>query len=187
MYVVVGLGNPGRQYENTRHNIGFISIDYLADQMGIKVNKAKHKALIGEGRIGREKVVLVKPQTYMNLSGEAVSEIVNFYKLPIENLIVLYDDIDIDRGSVRIRMKGSAGTHNGMRSIIKLVGDNKFPRVRIGIGKDSRIPLADYVLGGFRKDEVRIMEEAVEHAVKGVESIITEGIDKAMNKYNVSN
>ena len=187
MYVVVGLGNPGKQYENTRHNIGFITIDYLADQLGVKVNKAKHKALIGECRIGSEKVVLVKPQTYMNLSGESVSQIMNFYKIPIENLIVIYDDIDIDKGAVRIRAKGSAGTHNGMRSIIKLVGENKFPRVRIGIGKDSRIPLVDYVIGGFRKDEVKIMEEAVEHAAAGVEAIITEGIDRAMNKYNVSN
>ena len=187
MYVIVGLGNPGKQYENTRHNIGFISIDYLADQLGIKVNKAKHKALIGECRIGREKVVLVKPQTFMNLSGESVREIVEYYKIPMENLIVIYDDIDIDKGTVRIRSKGSAGTHNGMRSIIKLVGSDKFPRVRIGIGKDSRIPLVDYVIGGFRKEEVKIMEEAVSQAVAGAEAIITEGIDKAMSKYNVSN
>lgn len=187
MYVIVGLGNPGKQYENTRHNIGFISIDYLAEQLGVKVNKAKHKALIGECRIGREKVVLVKPQTFMNLSGESVREIIEYYKIPIENLIVIYDDIDIDRGAVRIRSKGSAGTHNGMRSIIKLIGSDKFPRVRIGIGKDSKIPLVDYVIGNFRKDEVKIMEEAVMKAVSGAEAIITEGIDKAMSKYNVSN
>ena len=187
MYVVVGLGNPGKQYENTRHNVGFMAIDYLADQLGVKVNKVKHKAMTGECRIGREKVLLVKPQTFMNLSGESVREIVEYYKIPIENLIVIYDDIDIDTGKVRIRSKGSGGTHNGMRSIIKLVGDNNFPRVRIGIGKDSRIPLTDFVLGGFRKDEVKLMEDAIISGVAGVEAIITEGIDKAMNKYNVSN
>lgn len=184
MYVVVGLGNPGKKYENTRHNIGFITIDYLADELGIKVNKIKHKALVGEGRISNQKIILVKPQTYMNLSGESVREIVDYYKIDMDQLIVIYDDIDIDKGAVRIRRKGSAGTHNGMRSIIRLLGDDKFPRVRIGIGKDPKIPLIDYVIGGFRKEEVEPMEKAVEHAAKGVISIVEDGLDLAMNRYN---
>lgn len=187
MYIVVGLGNPGKKYENTRHNIGFITIDQLAEKLDIKVNKIKHKALIGEGFIGREKVILVKPQTYMNLSGQSVREIVDYYKIDIENLIVIYDDIDIDMGTVRIRKKGSAGTHNGMRSIIRLLGEDTFPRVRIGIGKSDRIPLTDFVIGGFTKEEKDPMEQAVLKSVDGIISIISDGIDLAMNRYNVKN
>ena len=186
MYVIVGLGNPGKKYENTRHNIGFITVDYLADELGIKVNKLKHKALVGEGRISGQKVLLVKPQTFMNLSGQSVREIVSYYKTDLSELIVIYDDIDIDRGAVRIRKKGSAGTHNGMRSIIYDLGNDNFPRVRIGIGKSENIPLIDYVIGGFTKDEIKIMEDAVVRAAKGVMSIVGEGIDRAMNKYNGS-
>lgn len=184
MYIVVGLGNPGKQYENTRHNIGFIAVDKLAERLDIKVNKIKFKSLIGEGRIGREKVILVKPQTYMNLSGQALSEIVNFYKIPMENLIVIYDDIDIGVAQVRIRKKGSGGTHNGMRSIIRLLGDSGFPRIRIGIGKSEKIPLESYVISNFTKDEIKIMEDAVLKSVDSVISIIEEDIDRAMNRYN---
>lgn len=184
MYVIVGLGNPGKKYENTRHNIGFITIDYLADELGIKVNKLKHKALVGDGKISGQKVLLVKPQTFMNLSGESVREIVSYYKIKMSELIVIYDDIDIDKGAVRIRKKGSAGTHNGMRSIIYNLGDDNFPRVRIGIGKEEKIPLVNYVVGGFSKEEVKTMENAVEKAAKGVMSIVGDGIDLAMNKYN---
>lgn len=187
MYVIVGLGNPGKKYENTRHNIGFITVDYLADELGIKINKIKHKALIGEGRIGGKKVILVKPQTYMNLSGESVREIADYYKVEMDKLIVIYDDIDIDMGTVRIRKKGSAGTHNGMKSIIRLLGDDNFPRVRIGIGKDANIPLVNFVIGGFKKEEVEPMEKAVVHAAKGVMSIVEDGLDLAMNRYNGSN
>jgi len=133
MYIIVGLGNPGKQYENTRHNVGFNIIDILADEYGISVNKMKYKALIGEGRVGTEKVVLVKPVTYMNLSGESLAEIYNFYKVDTSNIVVIYDDIDLDVGKIRIRKKGSGGTHNGMRSIVKCLGTTDFPRVRVGV------------------------------------------------------
>ena len=187
MYVIVGLGNPGKKYENTRHNIGFAASDYIADELGIEVNKLKHKALVGEGRFSNQKILLVKPQTYMNLSGESVREIMDYYKIDIEELIVIYDDIDIDAGTVRIRKKGSGGTHNGMRSILQHLGDNKFPRVRIGIGKSKVIPLADYVLGHFGKEETELMKKAVEQAAKGTLSIVADGLDLAMNRYNGSN
>ncbi|MEG0292509.1 MAG: aminoacyl-tRNA hydrolase [Anaerovoracaceae bacterium] len=184
MYVIVGLGNPGKKYENTRHNIGFITIDYLSNDLGIKVDKIKHKSLVGEGRISGHKVMFVKPQTFMNLSGEAVREIVDYYKVDLDKLIVIYDDIDIEKGTVRIRKKGSAGTHNGMRSILYQLGNGDFTRVRIGIGKNTKGNLADYVIGGFVKDEVKMMEEAVIHASKSVVSVIEDGVDKAMSKYN---
>lgn len=187
MYIVVGLGNPGKKYENTRHNVGFIAIDQLADRLGIKVNKIKHKALIGEGFLNREKIILVKPQTYMNLSGESVREIFDYYKINIESLILIYDDIDIDMGTVRIRKKGSAGTHNGMKSVIRLVGDDNFPRIRVGIGKCDKIPLVDYVIGGFTPQEKKPMEDAILKSIDGVISIIEDGIDLAMNKYNIKN
>ena len=134
MYVIVGLGNPGKKYENTRHNMGFLAVDVLAEKYDIKVNKIKFKSLVGEGRIAGEKVVLAKPQTYMNLSGEAVREIVDFYKIEPQQLIVIYDDIDIDTGAIRIRKKGSAGTHNGMRNILYQIRTEDFPRIRVGIG-----------------------------------------------------
>ena len=172
MHIIVGLGNPGKRYENTRHNVGFIAIDQLAERLCIKVNKIKHKAL-------------VKPQTYMNLSGESVREIVDYYKINMENLVVIYDDIDIEMGTVRIRKKGSAGTHNGMRSVIRLLGKDSFPRVRIGIGKSDVIPLTDFVIGGFTKGEKEPMEKAVLRCVDGVISIVEDGIDLAMNRYNM--
>ena len=184
MYVIVGLGNPGKKYENTRHNLGFITIDRLAEENDIKVSKLKFKALTGEGRIGSERVLLVKPQTYMNLSGESVREIMNFYKLEPENLIVIYDDFDIDVGTIRIRKFGSAGTHNGMKSIIFQIQSDRFPRIRIGTGSDHMGNLADFVTGGFTKGEVPLLEEAVTNAVKACETIISDGTDKAMNLYN---
>ena len=187
MYVICGLGNPGKKYANTRHNMGFITIDQLAEKHDIKVDRVKFKALVGEGRIAGQKVLLVKPQTYMNLSGEAVRQAMDFYKIVPEELIVIYDDIDIPTGTFRIRKKGSPGTHNGMRSILQHLGDNKFPRVRIGIGKSKVIPLADYVLGHFGKEETEPMKKAVEHAAKGTLSIVADGLDLAMNKYNGSN
>lgn len=185
MYVVVGLGNPGKQYENTRHNVGFNVIDILAKEYGISVSKIKHKALIGEGRIGSEKVLLVKPQTYMNLSGETLIDIYNYYKVDIENIIVIYDDIDLEVGKIRIRKKGSGGTHNGMRSIIKCLGDNNFPRVRVGVSKPkSGQDLADFVLSRFRKEENDDIELGLEKAAKSVDVMIRDNIDLAMNKYN---
>lgn len=186
MYLIVGLGNPGKEYANTKHNIGFITIDYLEEKHNLKVNKIKHKALVGEGFISHEKVMLIKPQTYMNLSGQSVREAMDYYKIDIENLVVIYDDIDIPMGSLRIRKKGSAGTHNGMRSIIQQLGDDNFPRIRIGIGSDrGQVPLANYVISGFKgKKELRLMEDAVINAASAIETLISDGLDAAMQKYN---
>ena len=184
MYIIAGLGNPGKKYENTRHNIGFITLDFLAERHDIKINKIKHKALVGEGRIAGQKVLLVKPQTYMNLSGESLREVMDYYKVDIEDMIVIYDDIDLDAGAVRIRKKGSAGTHNGMRSIVQHLGTD-FPRIRMGIGKDKRGDLVDFVLGGFTKEDKEVLEPAVERAALAVEMYVDEGIEKAMNKYNI--
>lgn len=185
MYVVVGLGNPGKQYEKTRHNVGFDVIDIISKEFDIPVNKIKHKALVGEGRIGNNKVLLVKPQTYMNLSGETLIDIYNYYKVDLENIIVIYDDIDLDVGKIRIRKKGSAGTHNGMKSIIKCLGSGDFPRIRVGVSKPEKgQDLANFVLSRFKKEEEIDLQAGFEKAYKSVESIIIENIDIAMNKYN---
>lgn len=185
MYVVVGLGNPGKQYDHTRHNVGFDVIDILAKEYDISVSKIKHKALIGEGRIGTEKVLLVKPQTYMNLSGETLIDIYKYYKVDLSNIIVIYDDIDLDVGKIRIRKKGSGGTHNGMRSIVKCLGSTDFPRVRVGVSKPMPGQnLADFVLSRFRKEESDNIADGLEKSAKAVDAIIRENIDNAMNKYN---
>lgn len=185
MYIIAGLGNPGKKYENTRHNIGFIALDLLAERNDIKINKLKHKALVGEGRISGQKVLLVKPQTYMNLSGNSLREVMDYYKEDIENLIVIYDDIDIPEGTIRIRKKGSAGTHNGMRSIVYDLKSDQFPRIRIGMGRARKSDLKDFVIGGFTKEEKELLEGAVERAVLSAECIVEKGIDKAMNEYNI--
>lgn len=185
MYIIAGLGNPGRKYENTRHNIGFIALDLLAERNDIKINKIKHKALVGEGRISGQKVLLVKPQTYMNLSGQSLREVMDYYKEDMEHLVVIYDDIDIPTGTVRIRKKGSAGTHNGMRSIVYDLQSDQFPRIRIGMGGERKMALRDFVTGGFTKEEKGILEQAVERAVLASECIVEKGIDKAMNEYNI--
>ncbi|HCJ57847.1 aminoacyl-tRNA hydrolase [Lutispora sp.] len=185
MFVIAGLGNPGARYADTRHNIGFIAVDYLSRQLNININKIRHKALVGEGYIGTEKVVLIKPQTYMNLSGESIMDVVGFYKLPSENLIVIYDDVDLSPGVLRIRPKGSSGSHNGMKSIIYLLNRDDFPRIRIGIGKQPEyMDLADYVTGKFSKEEIPIMTEAVEKAADAAQEIVLKGIAAAMNKFN---
>ena len=184
MHIIPGLGNPGRKYENTRHNLGFITVDRLAEEHGISVTKSKHKALIGEGRISGQKVLLVKPQTFMNLSGEAVRAVMDYYKEPVENLLVIYDDADIPAGAVRIRKKGGAGTHNGMRSVVSCLGDDGFARIRIGIGTQDDRDIIDHVLGGFTCEEADVMREAVLTAVSAVECMLSEGIDIAMNEYN---
>ena len=186
MYIIVGLGNPTSQYAGTRHNIGFDTIDRLASKMGISVDTKKHKALIGKGVLGGEKVVLAKPQTYMNLSGEAVRELIDFYKIDSEDeLIIIYDDISLDVGKLRMRAKGSAGGHNGIKSIIAHTGSEVFKRVKIGVGnKPPRMELADYVLGHFSKEERAIMDEALDKAVEAIEIIISEGLNAATNKYN---
>lgn len=185
LFVVVGLGNPGRAYANTRHNVGFDTIDLLAERNNIKINKIKFKSVYGEGTIGNEKVLLVKPQTFMNNSGITVRDIYQFYKLPIENIIVIVDDIDIPFATVRIRGKGSAGSHNGLKSIIYLLQRDDFPRVKIGIGKkQDNQDLADFVLSRFSKDDQEIIESSILTGAESVEAIIKEGLDQAMNKFN---
>lgn len=184
MHIIVGLGNPGRKYENTRHNLGFITIDKLADDHGISITRSKHKSLIGEGRIAGEKVLLVKPQTFMNLSGEAVREVMSYYRETPDHLLVIYDDIDIPAGSVRIRKKGGAGTHNGMRSVVSQLGEDGFARIRIGIGGEDGKDLIGHVLGSFTSDEAGPMREAVLTAVSAIECMLSRGIDIAMNEYN---
>lgn len=186
MYVVVGLGNPGKDYTNTRHNVGFDTLDLLAKRNNININKIKFKSVFGEGNIGNKKVLLVKPQTFMNNSGIAVSEILQFYKMPIENIIVIVDDVDIEFSSIRIRAKGSSGSHNGLKSIIYHLQNDGFPRVKIGIGKKYESQdLADFVLSRFSKNERVDMEISFVNAAEAVETIIREGIDPAMNKYNI--
>ncbi len=182
--IIVGLGNPGKQYENTKHNVGFLTIDILAEKLGIRVSRIKHKALVGEGFAGGQKVLLVKPQTYMNLSGESVREVLSFYKADPQDLIVIYDDIDIPLGSLRIRKKGSAGTHNGMRSVIYQIVSDDFPRVRIGIGGERKGDLADYVISGFQSSERKIAEDAILRAADAVICMLEKGIDVAMGEYN---
>lgn len=184
MFVLVGLGNPGVKYDSTRHNIGFEVIDHFARIHHIPVRKIKHRALIGEGRIGGEPVVLVKPQTYMNLSGESLQSILRFYKVPLENLLVVYDDIDLETGKIRIRQQGGSGTHNGMRSILAHLNSEGFPRLRMGVGKPLHGDLADYVLGRFRPEEIPVMENAIIKASEALETYVKEGLQKAMNKYN---
>ncbi len=186
MLVIAGLGNPTGKYKGTRHNVGFDAIDMIADKHGISVDTAKHKALCGKGMIGGEKVILVKPQTFMNLSGESIRAVMDFYKInPEEELIVIYDDINLDVGRLRIRAKGSAGGHNGIKSIISHTGTEKFKRIRIGVGeKPAGMDLADYVLGKFDAIDRKSIEEAYEHVNDAVEICIRENINAAMNKYN---
>ncbi len=185
MFLVVGLGNPGSQYEFTKHNVGFLTVDYLAEKLNIKINKLKFKGLFAKEKIENEDVVLLKPQTYMNLSGESVRDFANFFKIPPENIIVVVDDVDLPMGKIRIRKKGSAGTHNGMKSIIYQLQSDNFIRIKVGIEREDRKDdLADYVLKGFSKDEVPIMEESMERAAKAVLEILKKGPDVAMNKFN---
>lgn len=185
MYYIVGLGNPGIQYENTRHNAGFITIDYLARKYSIDVRKIKFKSLIGQGVISGQKVMLVKPQTYMNNSGEAIREIYKYFDFDHDKLIVIYDDIDIDFGSIRIRKKGSAGTHNGMKSIIYNLEFDDFPRIKVAVGKKpSYMDLANFVLSGFSKQEAKIIEEEVKLTSDAIDMILEEGIEKTMSMFN---
>jgi len=186
MFVIVGLGNPTAQYEGTRHNAGFDVIDVLAEKYNISVDARKCRAFCGKGVIAGQKVLLVKPQTYMNLSGESVGGIVNYYKIdPESDLLVIYDDISLDVGQLRIRKKGSAGGHNGIKSIIAHLGTTVFPRIKVGVGeKPKNYDLADYVLGHFSKQERELMEEGYEHASDAVEQIVQGEIEAAMNVFN---
>lgn len=185
MILIVGLGNPGREYAGTRHNIGFGVIARLADRYNITWNSKEHKAVCAKGIIGGEKVILAQPQTFMNLSGESVRSIADYYKIDPENIIVAYDDIDLEVGQIRVRRKGSAGGHNGIKNIIQHLGTNEFPRVKVGVGaKPEGGDLVRHVLGHFSKEEEQVMSESLDAAVEAVEAIITDGIEAAMNRYN---
>lgn len=186
MYVIVGLGNPGTEYRNTRHNVGFNTIEILADKYNINADFVKHKAICGKGIIEGNKVLIAMPQTYMNLSGESVRQIVDYYKIDVTSeLIVIYDDIYLDPGQLRIRKGGSAGGHNGMKNIIQHLGTDKFMRIRVGVGeKPKNFDLADYVLSHFSKEDGEKMEEGYINATKAVVSIMNDGIEAAMNVYN---
>lgn len=186
MYLIAGLGNPTKKYEKTRHNIGFDVMDALAEKYDIGMNIKKDKAICGSGYIEGQKVILAKPQTFMNLSGDSVAALVRFYKLdPAEELIVVYDDISLEPGNLRIRKKGSAGGHNGMKDIITKTGTDQFPRVKVGVGqKPEGWDLADYVLSRFSQAERELVEEAIGHAVAAVALMVQGKTDEAMNLYN---
>ena len=185
-YMIVGLGNPGKQYETTRHNAGFICLDLLSEKHGIKVNKLKFKSLMGDGRIGGVRCLLLKPQTFMNLSGEAVREAADFYKIPPERIIVICDDISLEPGKIRIRRKGSAGGQNGLKNIIFHLNGDNFPRIKVGIGAkpNPEYDLADWVLSHFSKDEAKLIKDAAEKVIGATEYMVKDNIDKAMSDYN---
>lgn len=185
-YMIVGLGNPGKQYETTRHNAGFICLDLLSEKHGIKVNKLKFKSLIGDGRINGKRCLLLKPQTFMNLSGEAVRDAAEFYKIPTENIIVICDDISLDPGKIRIRRKGSDGGQRGMKNIIYHLKSDNFPRIKVGVGAkpNPEYDLADWVVSHFTKDEAKLIKEVAEKVAGAVEYMVDGKIDKAMSDYN---
>lgn len=186
MYIIAGLGNPSKEYEGTRHNAGFQVIDRIAEKYNISVDTKKHRALIGKGMIAGQKVILAKPQTYMNLSGESIRSLLDYYKIDEESeLVIIYDDISLEPGQIRIRAKGSAGGHNGIKSIIQHLGGQVFPRIKVGVGeKPPKMDLADYVLGHFSKEEKEQMNEGYEHAVHALELMLMGEISEAMNEYN---
>ena len=183
MFLIVGLGNPGREYENTRHNIGFAAIDIIAEKYNIDVNRTKFKGEYGEGFINGNKVILLKPYTFMNLSGENVREAIDFYKLTEEEVLIIYDDISLEVGRLRIREKGSAGGHNGIKSIINHMGTDVFTRIKIGVGAPKG-DLVNHVLGKFSKEEVNILKQTLDVVAKATEDIIANGAKDAMNKFN---
>lgn len=185
MYLIAGLGNPGSKYEYTRHNAGFMVIDDLAKKLNIKVNKLKFKSLIGEGFIGNEKVILMKPSTYMNDSGKSILDCFNYYNLSAENLIVICDDIDIPFGTIRIKKKGSAGTHNGLKSIIYLIQSQDFARIKVSVGQnDNNYDLKDFVLSQFSKKEFEVLEKEIDMSSDAAIKIVEENVDYAMNNFN---
>ena len=186
MYLIAGLGNPTREYENTRHNIGFMCVATIAREHEIRICENKHKALIGKGYINGNKVLLVKPLTYMNNSGEAIREIADYYKLDYEEeVIVIYDDIDLDVGRIRVRPKGSAGGHNGIKSIIACLNTQNFARIRVGVGaKPEGGDLINHVLGHFDNEDSKVIEETRERVVRALECILSDGVDAAMNRFN---
>lgn len=185
MYIIIGLGNPTKEYDKTRHNAGFSVIDVLADRVGVDVTERKHRAFCAKGILEGQKVILVKPQTFMNLSGESVRSVMDFYKVPPEEIIVIYDDVSLEPGQLRIRTKGSAGGHNGIKSIIAHMGTQEFPRIKVGVGeKPKGMDLADYVLSRFSKGEQELMEDAFKEAADAAAMMISEGVEPAMNHFN---
>jgi peptidyl-tRNA hydrolase, PTH1 family len=185
-HLVVGLGNPGPEYARTRHNVGFMVVDELSRRHRIPIRSSQHGARVGEGEIAGEPVALVKPLTYMNVSGRAVGPLLQRHSLPPVNLVVIYDDADLPVGKIRVRARGSAGGHGGLKSIIGTIGSSEFPRVRIGIGRAGKGDLVDHVLGGFRHDERETVEHAVQRAADAVEHFLSHGIDAAMNRFNIT-
>jgi peptidyl-tRNA hydrolase, PTH1 family len=188
MILVAGLGNPGKKYTNTKHNIGFLVVDEIGKRVGIELKKNKFKGIFGEGFTGDIKLALLKPETYMNLSGESVSSIKNFYDIPTENIIVVYDEMDLPLGDIRIKSGGGSAGHNGIKSIISSLGSGEFTRVRVGIGKPlAKDSGAGHVLSGFSKDEGKIVKESIMRAADAVFAITEDGLERAMNKYNTKN
>ena len=183
MFLIVGLGNPGKEYDGTRHNIGFAAVDYIADKYNIELNRIKFKGVFGEGFIDGKKVILLKPTTYMNLSGESTREVINFYKISNEEVIVIYDDISLEVGRLRIREKGSHGGHNGIKSIIANLGTDVFPRVKIGVGAPKG-NLVSHVLGKFSEDEIEILRETIKASSDAVGIMVKSDTKEAMNKLN---
>lgn len=185
MYLIVGLGNPEEDYSGTRHNMGFDTLNKLAKQYNIEINKKKFQGIYGMGTIENEKVILLKPQTFMNLSGKSIKECIDFYKIDLKNIVIIYDDIDIEKGIIKIRKKGGAGTHNGMKSVLECLGSNEFFRVRVGIGMpEYKDDLINYVLGYVPEDERKVLDNGCKIAKEAVIEILKNGIDSAMNKFN---
>ena len=183
MYLIAGLGNPGREYVGTRHNIGFEAADALCSKFDIKFNKEKFRAVFGSGTIAGEKVIVAKPQTYMNLSGESIRELAEWYKIDSENIIIMYDDISLPVGKLRIREKGSAGGHNGLKNIIAHLGTDAFPRVKVGVGAPEH-DIVDWVIGPFTANERKVIDSVLDRALGAAECIITDGVSAAQNRYN---
>lgn len=185
MKLIVGLGNPTNKYEGTRHNVGFDVIDKMADEYGIGLDVIKHKGMYGKGKIDGQNVILLKPMTFMNLSGESVSQVATYYKIASSDIIVVYDDINLDVGRLRVRGKGSAGGHNGIKNIIANLHTEEFPRVRVGVGmKPPRMDLADYVLSHFSNEDRKLVDESYDKAIKAIALLVNDELDKAMNEYN---
>lgn len=184
MKIIVGLGNPGTKYEFTRHNAGFLMVDFYANENNFEIKKLKFKGLVGETIIGGEKVIFLKPQTFMNLSGDSVREIADFYNANMEDVLIIYDDISIPLGRIRVRKKGSAGGHNGIKDIILKSGTDVFPRIKIGVSENKNTDLVNYVLGAFSKNELEILRKVALAVTKVIETFVTEGADRCMNLYN---
>jgi PTH1 family peptidyl-tRNA hydrolase len=185
-YLLVGLGNPGPEYANTRHNVGFMVLDTLSQRHRIPIRRSLHQARVGEGQLAGEPVVLAKPLTYMNVSGRAVAPLARQHSLPPEHVVVIYDDADLPLGKIRVRARGSAGGHGGLKSILASLGSSEFPRVRIGIGRSAGSDLVEHVLRSFRPDEREVIHHAVERAADAVECLLTEGVEIAMNRFNTA-